>query len=44
MAHVCQRKTNSTLFGDKNMHANDIAFGIEIETHMPGNDATPIGG
>ncbi|WP_345319310.1 amidoligase family protein, partial [Novipirellula rosea] len=26
------------------MHANDIAFGIEIETHMPGNDATPIGG
>ena len=26
------------------MHANDIAFGIEIETHMPGNDRTPIGG
>ncbi|MCM2370688.1 amidoligase family protein [Aporhodopirellula aestuarii] len=26
------------------MHANDIAFGIEIETHLPGNDTTPIGG
>ena len=26
------------------MHANDIAFGIEIETHMPGTDRTPIGG
>ena len=26
------------------MHANNIAFGIEIETHMPGTDATPIGG
>ena len=26
------------------MHANDIAFGIEIETHMPGHDRTPIGG
>ncbi len=26
------------------MNANDIAFGIEIETHMPGTDRTPIGG
>ena len=26
------------------MHANNIAFGIEIETTMPGQDTTPIGG
>ncbi|TWT71536.1 amidoligase family protein [Crateriforma conspicua] len=26
------------------MHANDIAFGIELETTMPANAPTPIGG
>ena len=26
------------------MQANDIAFGIEIETTLPGRDRTPIGG
>lgn len=25
------------------MEANQIAFGVEVETHLPANDATPIG-
>ncbi len=44
MAPCAFNKRIHTPFGDPTMHANNIAFGIEIEAHMPGTDATPIGG
>jgi hypothetical protein len=44
MASCAFNKRIHTPFEDTNMHANDIAFGIELETTMSATDTTPIGG
>ena len=41
---MCHRHTHYTFSETPNMHANNIAFGIELETTMPATDTTPIGG
>ena len=44
MASCAFNKRIHTPFGETKMNANDIAFGIELETTMPATDTTPIGG